>query len=153
MRLKVQKRLAAQILKCSEKKIKFDSTRLDEVKEAITKADIRGLIGRGAITKKSVKGVSKVRARKRKEQRRKGRQKGFGSRKGKRTARLPKKRAWANKVRIQRDFVQHLRDKKAISAKDYQNIYMKIKGGFFRSKRHIRLYLNEHGLIKNEKEK
>jgi len=153
MKLKTQKRLAAQILKCSEKRISFDSSRLDEIKEAITKADIRGLISIKVITKKPVKGISKLRARKRKGQRRKGRQRGFGSKKGKRTARLPKKRAWANKVRIQRDFIKKLRDKDAISKGDYQNIYMKIKGGFFRSKRHIKLYLEEHGLIKNEKKK
>lgn len=148
MKLKTQKRLAAEILKCSEKRIVFDPNRLDEIKEAITKADVRGLIGNKIITKKPVKGVSKVRARKRKEQRRKGRQRGFGSKKGKKTARLPKKKAWANRVRIQRDFAKNLRSKKAIRKKDYRNIYMKIKGGFFRSKRHIKLYLKEHGLVK-----
>ena len=153
MKLRIQKRLAAQILKCSEKRILFDSSRLDEIKEAITKADIRGLIAVKAITKKPVKGISKVRVRKRKRQRSKGRQRGFGSKKGKKTARLPKKKAWANRVRIQRDFIKKLRDKKVISKKDYQNIYMKIKGGFFRSKRHIKLYLKERGLVKDEKEK
>ena len=74
MKLRIQKRLAAQILKCSEKRILFDSSRLDEIKEAITKADIRGLIAIKAITKKPVKGISKVRVRKRKRQRSKGRQ-------------------------------------------------------------------------------
>ncbi len=151
MKLKVQKRLAAQILKCSEKRIVFDPDSLDEIKESITKADIRGLIGVKAIIKKAAEGVSKGRARKRKEQRRKGRQRGVGSRKGKKTARLPKKKAWANRVRIQRSFIKNLRDKKVISKSDYQNIYMKIKGGFFRSKRHIKLHLGERGLIKNEK--
>lgn len=153
MKLRIQRKLAAQILKCSEKRILFDSGRLDEIKEAITKADIRSLIGSKAITKKPVKGISKARARKRKEQKRKGRQKGHGSKKGKRTARLTKKKAWANRVRIQRVFIKRLRDKMAIRKGDYQNIYMKIKGGFFRSKRHIKLYLKEHGLVKDEKEK
>ena len=153
MKLKSQKRLASQILKCSEKRIVFDSSRLEDIKEAITKADIRGLVSNKVITRKPIKGVSKVRARKRKEQKRKGRQKGFGSKKGKRGARLPKKKAWMAKVRIQRNFIKHLRDKKAIKKEDYQNIYLKIKGGFFRSKRHIKLYLKEQGLVKNEEEK
>ena len=147
MKLKAQKRLASQILKCSEKRIVFDSGRLEDIKEAITKADIRGLVSNKVITKKPVKGVSKVRARKRKEQKRKGRQKGFGSKKGKKGARLPQKKAWMNKVRIQRRFIKHLRGKKAIDKKNYQSIYLKIKGGFFRSKRHIKLYLKEQGLI------
>lgn len=148
MKLKIQKRLAAQILKCSEKRVLFDSDRLEDIKKAITKTDIRGLISVKAITKKPVKGISKVRARKRKEQRRKGRQRGFGSKKGKKTARLPKKKKWINRVRIQRCFIKNLRDKKMISKSDYQNIYMKIKGGFFRSKGHIKLYLKEHDLVK-----
>ncbi len=153
MELKAQRRLASQILKCSGKRIVFDSNRLEDIKEAITKADIRGLVNNKVITKKPIKGVSRVRARKRKEQKRKGRQKGFGSKKGKRGARLPKKKAWMDKVRIQRSFIKHLRDKKAIKKEDYQNIYLKIKGGFFRSKRHIKLYLKEQGLVKNEEEK
>ena len=148
MKLKIQRRLATEILKCSEKRILLDPGRLDEMKEAITKADIRGLISNKAIRRKPVKSISKVRARRRKEQRRKGRQKGFGSKKGKKTSRLKKKKAWINKVRIQRNFVKNLRNKKLISRKDYRNVCMKIKGGFFRSKRHIKLYLKEHNLVK-----
>jgi len=44
MKLNLQKRLAAQILKCSEKRIQLDTTRLSDIKEAITKADIKSLI-------------------------------------------------------------------------------------------------------------
>ena len=54
MRLTLQKRLAAQMLKCSQKKIKVDETRLEDIKEAITKRDIRGLISENAITKKDI---------------------------------------------------------------------------------------------------
>lgn len=153
MELKIQRRLAASILKCSETRVWFDSTRLSDIKEAITKADIRGLIGTKVIRKKSIIGISRVRARKIKEQKAKGRRRGPGSRKGKKTARLPKKKVWANRVRIQRSFIKNLRDKKVIGTSDYGNIYRKIKGGFFRSKRHIKLYLTEHNLIKNEERK
>jgi large subunit ribosomal protein L19e len=58
MNLKVQKRIAAEILKCSPKRVTFDTESLDEIKEAITKEDLRGLISSGAIAKKSAKGVS-----------------------------------------------------------------------------------------------
>ena len=44
MQLKIQKRLAAQILKTSKNNIQLDSSRLEEIKEAITKADIKSLI-------------------------------------------------------------------------------------------------------------
>jgi large subunit ribosomal protein L19e len=150
MTWQIQKKLAGQILKCSKKRVWFDPTSLDEIKEAITKVDVRSLINKGIIKRKSIKGVSKARARKRKEQRRKGRQKGDGSKKGKRTARLPKKSAWIGKIRIQRKFLKTLRDAKLIDPKIYRELYRKSSGGFFRSKRHIKLYIDEHELIKNE---
>ncbi len=143
MKVDNQKRLAALILKCSKKRIIFDSDRLSDIKEAITKADIRGLIKEKAITKLSVKGVSRGRARKRLVQRRKGKQKGEGSKKGSRGARIPKKKEWMNKVRAQRELLKKLKEKKIINNKLYRELYLKSKGGFFRSRRHIKLYLEE----------
>jgi len=146
--LNVQRRLAAQILKCGKNRIKFDPNRLEEIKEAITKSDIRSLINGGAILKNPVKSTSRFWARKTKEQKSHGKQKGFGSRKGKKTARLVPKRAWINKIRLQRNFIKSLRDKKSITSSDYHELYMKSKGGFFRSIRHLKLYTQEKGLVK-----
>src|SRR3989338_6712550 len=143
MGLNNQKRLAAVILKCSKKRIRFDPDSLSDTKEAITKADIRGLINDKVIIKVPAKGVSRVRARKRLVQRRKGKQKGPVSRKGSRGARLPRKREWINKVRAQRELLNRLREKKIIDGKLYRDLYLKSKGGFFRSKRHIKIYLEE----------
>jgi len=143
MRLDNQKRLVAQILKCSKKRVKFDPDRLSDIKEAITKADIRNLIKDKAIMKIAKKGVSRVRVRKRLVQRRKGKQSGPGSRKGSRGARLPGKREWINKIRTQRGLLKKLKDKKIIDKKLYRDLYLKAKGGFFRSKRHIKLFLEE----------
>jgi len=47
--------------------------------------------------------------------------------------------------------LKDLRDKDLVTKKDYHELYLKSKGGFFRSKRHIKLYLEEHRLIKREK--
>lgn len=148
MQLKIQKRLVAQLLKCGKKRIWFDSSRLDDIKEAITKADIASLINEGAIKEKPVKGISRFRARKIALQKRKGRRRGPGSVTGKKTARLSKKLAWTNLIKIQRRFLRELRDKGIIPKSTYQKLYMKAKGGFFRSKRHIKLYIEEHGLAK-----
>lgn len=146
MKLSLQKRLAASVASCSEKRIKFDTERLDEIKEAITKADIRRLVKDKAIIIKQRKGSSRFRARVRKKQKSKGRQKGFGRRKGKKTARLGKKKNWINKVRLQKKFLSMLRNKRIITKPIYRQLYLKVKGGFFRSKRHIRLYIDEHNL-------
>ena len=143
MKVDNQKRLAAQILKCSKKRIKFDPDRLSDIKEAITKADIKGLMKDKAITKVNARGVSRGRARKRLVQKRKGKQKGEGSKKGSRSARLPKKRRWINKIRAQREVLRALKEKKIVDDKLYRDLYLKSKGGFFRSRRHIKLYLEE----------
>ena len=64
MMLKLQKRLAADVLGCSEKRVLFDQDRLEDIKEAITKLDIRSLIADGTIREKPIKGISRARARK-----------------------------------------------------------------------------------------
>lgn len=148
MNLPVQKRLAAEILKVSKKKIWVDPARLEEAKEAITKANVKKLISTGVIRTKPAKNTSRGRARKIKTQKSKGKRKGSGSRKGKRTARLSKKESWMGKVRVQRKFLKELKDKKIVDSKVYRSLYIKSKGGFFRSKRHIKLYIEEHKLVK-----
>jgi len=143
-----KKRLASHILKVGENRVWFDKSRLDEIKEAITRADIKGLIKDKAIQAKPEQGQSGDKRRKRIIQKRKGRLRGQGSRKGKRTSRLPKKKEWMIKIRKQRETLKTLKDKKLIQPKDYRLAYKKAKGGFFRSKRHILLFLEEQGLLK-----
>ena len=150
MKLKTQKRLAASLLKCSKKRVVFDNERLDEIKESITKKDIDDLIKDKAIKKKQTKGISRVRANKIKRQKSKGRRKGPGSKKGTHGARLPKKQAWMKKVRVQRKFIKELKDKKIITSKSHRMLYSKISGGFFRSRKHIKLYIKEHDMARKK---
>ena len=147
MRLTLQKRLAAGILGCSEKRVVFDSARLEDVKEAITKTDIRLLIGEGAVKEKPKAGVSRVRANIRKTQRSKGLRKGEGRRKGKATARESRKDAWMKRIRAQRKFLKHLKKKELIKPTVFKELYTKSKGGFFRSIKHIKLHLEENKLF------
>jgi large subunit ribosomal protein L19e len=142
--LRVQKRLASYVLNCSPSRVWFDEDRLDDIKQAITKHDIRLLVGDGAIREKPVISISKVRVRKLKVQKSKGRRKGPGTRKGKFNARVNIKDTWMIKVRVQRDFLKELVEKKIITRKAYRELYLKSKGGYFRSKRHIKLFLEEH---------
>jgi len=97
---------------------------------------------------KHEKEISKYRARKIKHQKRKGKRKGVGSRKGTAKARTPKKKVWMSKVRTQRSFIKKLKLKKRIKSETYKKLYHMIKGNFFRSKRHIKIYLEEHNLFK-----
>jgi len=68
MNLRLQKRLASRLLKSSKKRIRLDPARLIDISEAITKTDMRELISEGAVKAKQKKGVSRVRANKRKTQ-------------------------------------------------------------------------------------
>ncbi|MBD3164890.1 50S ribosomal protein L19e [Candidatus Woesearchaeota archaeon] len=148
MELKVQKRLAAKLLKCSPKKIWIDSARLEEIKESITKKDIHKLIKDKAIKKKRLSEHSRAGARKVMQQKRKGKRKGPGSRKGKKNSTISKKGRWTLKIRAQRKLLKELVKGSRIDSETYNLLYIKSKGGFFRSRRHIMLYLDEHNLIK-----
>jgi len=142
----IQRKLAAKITKRSVKKIKLDITRMDDIKEAITRADVKSLLNDGAIKVAARRGISRGRTKKVHAQKLKGRRRGQGSRKGRKTARKPSKRDWINKIRLQRSFLSELREK--LTKEDYKDLYYKSKGGFFRSIRHLKLYLTEHKLVK-----
>ena len=150
--MKLQRRLASDIIGCSPKKIVFDDSKLDEIKEAITKADVRNLISNGTIIVLQKRGISRGRTNKNRGQKRKGRQKGLGSRKGRAGARGENhKRLWINKVRLQRGFIAALITRNQIDKPTHYDLYRKVKGGFFRNKRHIELYLEEKGIMKAKK--
>lgn len=153
MKLGVQKRLAASLFKCTPKRVWFDEDRLSDIKEAITKQDIKGLVMEGVIRLKPVRSTSRGRIRKNKRQKSKGLRKGPGSRKGGIKARLSKKDRWKAKIRVQRDFLKELRDKGMLKKSDYRNLYLKSKGGFFRNKRHVKIYIGEHEMIQKSAEK
>jgi hypothetical protein len=76
---------------------------------------------------------------------------GFGSRKGTRNARMPEKRSWMETVRPLRKLLRDLRDNGQITRTSYSKIYMRIKGGAFRNKSHLMLYLKENEFLQKAK--
>lgn len=145
--LSMQKRLAADILDVGTGRVWMDPDREAGISSAITRADVRSLIDDGAIKAKPKKSISSGRARKRKEQRQKGRRRGPGSRKGAEKARLPKKEAWIKRVRPLRRRLRELRDEGSIDSGLYRQLYRMVKGGSFRSKAHLESYLKKRGLL------
>lgn len=146
--LTLQKRLAGTVLKVGPKRVRFDPARLNDIKNAITKEDIRQLISEGVISAVPERGISRSRAKKNTVQKSKGLRKGYGKRKGRASARTPTKTTWINRVRAQRAFLKELKEKKMISSADFNEMYRKAKGGFFRSVRHVKLVVNEREMIK-----
>lgn len=149
--LRTQVRVAASLLKVGKSRVKIKPDKVKEVSEAITREDVKRLIVKGVIYKGEEKGVSRGRWRVVKEQKKKGRRKGHGSRKGAKKARTPKKRAWINKVRSQRVLLKALKGKGLISNEVFKSLYSKVKSGFFRDKRHIKTYITDHDLIVRKK--
>ena len=147
MKFTTQKRIAAQVLRVGTTKVWFSPERLSDIKEAITKSDIRALISAGAIEARKDNQQSKSRARKLKRQKNKGNKKGPGSKKGKVTARLSRKDAWVAKIRVQRKFLSELKQKELLVNSAYKELLAKAKGGFFRNRRHIKLYVEERSLF------
>ena len=137
MNLRTQRRMAAQILKCGIHRVWIDPAHLDEVAQAITKDDIRRLIREGKIVALPKQGVSTVRAKHIKMQKKRGRRRGQGSRKGKKTARMPRKVSWMIRIRALRRLLRKLRDRGEITPAEYRVLYAHAKGGMFRTKAHL----------------
>ena len=147
-----KKELAAKILKVSPKKIRFAPDALEDIRKAITRSDIRGLVAVGKIFIVAKNQHSRAGARRVAAQKRKGRRRGKGSRKGSKHSVVTRKDKWISKIRAQRDLLTELRDKSLLSIKNYRMLYTKCKGGYFRNRRHIKLYIKEHNLIEAKKE-
>jgi large subunit ribosomal protein L19e len=150
MKLHKKKRIASRLLGVGQNKVKFDTERLEDVSGALTRRDISSLIKQGAIKVKPHSRQSKVRHRKKLVKKRKGRTQNTGSRKGSKKARNPPKKVWMIKIRSQRSYVQKLKTQEKISLENYRILKSRSKGGFFRSLRHLKLFVQESGMIKEK---
>ena len=146
--LKNQKKLAAEAASVGIDRVRLVPERISEIKDAITKADIRTLIKSGAIIISSVHTPSRVRARERQRQKKKGRHRGSGLKKGAKGARAPSKLTWMRKIRLLRSTLKSLREDKKINHETYRELYRKAKGGFFRDRGHLLFYLEQNKLTK-----
>ncbi len=144
MNLRSQKRMASDVLDVGNNRVWIDPDRASEVEDAITKQDIRNLIESDVIQKKPEEGTSRGRARERDEQRKKGRQKGHGSRKGSKGGRKSEKDEWKEKIRALRTELKRMRDEDELDSSEYRDLYNMAKGGFFRNKKHMQIYIQKN---------
>ena len=150
MDLKTQKRMAAEILKCGVTRVRVTADK--SVEEALTREDIRGLIRSGLIKKVQKTGTGRSAAKKKLVQKKRGRRYESGSRKGRKGSLTKSKDIWMRKVRPIRKMLRELRDSGRIRKSDYRRLFMMVKGGAFRNKKHMFFYLKERELIDNKEE-
>jgi len=148
MNVKSQKKIAAKVMKVGLSRVRITHTKGKDVSEAITRNDIRNLISKGVIKKIRKRGSCKIDSKFRREQKGKGRKKGHGSRKGAYYSRKKKKAIWIEKVRPLRKLLRELRDSGRLEKSEYRRLYLSVKGGLFRNKKHLLYYLKEHELLK-----
>ena len=130
MNLGKKKKLVVRTLKVGENRVIFLHSRLNEIKEAITKQDIRDLKNDGAILVKEIKG--------RKRKVKKSKKRGVGKIKKNVNKR---KQEYVIHTRKLRKYVAEMKNQEKISKEEFKDIRKKIRNKFFRSKSHLREYI------------
>jgi large subunit ribosomal protein L19e len=127
MKLESKKSLASRALNISKERIAFNIARLSEIKEAITKQDIKDLTLSGAISIKGTKGRKKT--KKRKTRRR------SGSIKKKVNTR---KQDYVKLTRKLRTFLRNLKNRMKLTREDFVELRKLIRAKEFRSLAHMK---------------
>ena len=131
MQLNKKKELAGRVFGIGKERIVFNKEGLSDIKEAITREDIRDLYKRKVIVIRAIKGRKKIARRKRRK-----------------TGKIRKKvntrkKDYATLTRKLRAFIAELKNKEIIRAEEYRNLRKEIRSKNFRSKAHIKERINQ----------
>ena len=146
MNLTNQRRLAASLLEVGVNRVWINPEKIEDVEGTITRDEIRKLIREGTIKALPERSTSRGRARVLAQKKRTGRRIGMGTKKGKAFAEVSEKTRWMHRIRALRRKLTELRDQRVITVGIYRSLYMKAKGGEFRSLAELERHINEQKL-------
>ena len=132
MKLDKKKELAARAFKIGKNRILFNIKRLDEIKEAITKQDMRDLYSQGAISIREIKGRRKIEKRKTRRM--------LGSRK---KYIKDKKRNYIILTRKFRNYLFSLKNQGKLSQDNFLRLRKEIRASVFKSLAQLKERLKE----------
>lgn len=127
MNLEKKKALAARTLGVGKDRIHFNVSNLAEIKESLTKQDIRDLVSTKAIIIKEAKGRKRIVTRKLRRRQGSIRKKLAGS-----------KKEYVTLARKLRAYVFHLKARGLIKNKEFLRIRTEIKAGNFKNLSHLK---------------
>ena len=130
MNLRTKKELASKALKVGKERVVFVRARLDEIKEAITKQDIKDLEQDGAIKVKEIKG-------RKKNLKKKTRRSTGNIRKKVKT----RKQDYVIMTRKLRRYTNEMKKKGLLSAEEVKEIRNRIRNRMFKSKANLKDYI------------
>lgn len=139
--LSAQRRLAADVLDVGKNRVTFAADAESEIADAITREDVRELIGQGIISAVAKRGNSRGRARERQTKRAYGHRSGAGTRKGRAGGRQNAKADWQSRIRAQRRALKAHRDEGGLHRSSYRELYNMASGGEFDSVADLERYM------------
>ncbi|MXX21104.1 MAG: 50S ribosomal protein L19e [Cenarchaeum sp. SB0665_bin_23] len=140
--LRSKKKLLSRVTGVGIHRLRLDPDRLDDVADAITRNNARGLVTAGIVTIKPKKGTSRGRAQHKRMQRSKRGTKP-GSKQGRKGARTARKATYVAKVRSLRRHLKIAKDRQEITNPEFWSLYKKVGGNTVRNKAHLRLLVQE----------
>ncbi len=126
-----RRELASKVLGVGKKRICFDSSRLAEIKEAITRQDIKDLHAEGAISIKDIGG--------RKKNVKRARRRGPGKIK---KIVADRKGEYVLYIRKLRRYLKELKKQKKLSTEEYADLKKKVKAKVFRDKAQLKDFIS-----------